>query len=214
VVLQEATRPASVARIAALASMPHYASYAGTSLAFMSRKPVTVAQWNKPRFSRHAFLEVQQEGSHLRVFGLHLSAVHSAWTEHRRTVELRSLLAAIKSHQDGPHVLVGDFNTLAPGELLDITKLPRRLRAMVWLSGGQIRFRTIQKILDAGYADCFRALHPGEPGYSFPTWGPHLRLDFAFVPARDIARVTSCEVQKPAGGDTASDHFPLLTEFL
>ena len=55
---------------------------------------------------------------------MHLSAVHAAWTERRRLVELRALLNVIAAHQDGFHVLAGDFNTLAPGEDLDVARLP------------------------------------------------------------------------------------------
>lgn len=215
VILQEATRRASVREIASLAGMPHFGSHRGTSLAYLSRTPVSFAQWIKPRFSRHAFLEVVlqgQGGGDFRIFGLHLSAVHSAWTERRRAIELRSLLASIAEHQHGPHILVGDFNTLAPGELLDARKLPHRLRALVWLSGGRIRFRTIQSVLDAGYIDCYRQLVPADPGFTFPTWSPHLRLDFAFVPQKHAGLVTSCDVLTPKGAEKASDHFPLLVQ--
>jgi endonuclease/exonuclease/phosphatase family metal-dependent hydrolase len=212
VILQEASDPAGVARIAALAEMPHFASRPGASLAYLSRVPVATAEWQKPRGSRHAFLEVVPEGGAFRVFGLHLSAVHSAWTERRRTMELGSLLGAIASHQHGPHVLVGDFNTLAPGEYLDATRLPNRLRALVWLSGGRIRFRTIQRILDAGYIDCFRRIEPKDPGLTFPTWDPHVRLDFAFVPAQYADTVRDCRVLRPDNAGEASDHFPLLVD--
>jgi len=212
VILQEATSPACVARIAELAQLPHFASHAGKSLAYLSRAPVAHAQWHQPRLSRHAFLEIVPDGTALRIFGLHLSAVHAAWTERRRTIELASLLASIASHQHGPHILLGDFNTLAPGEWLDATKLPNRLRALVWLSGGRIRFRTIQRILDNGYVDCFRRLQPDDPGLTFPTWDPHVRLDFAFVPARHAESVSECRVIRTAPAEKASDHFPLLTE--
>ena len=37
-------------------------------------------------------MEIELEGSDLVVFGIHLSAVHSFWTERRRMRELRSLL--------------------------------------------------------------------------------------------------------------------------
>ena len=210
--LQEATDPASVARIAEHSAMPHFESHPGRSLAYLSRLPVAVAEWHQPRFSRHAFLEIALKDDGLRIFGLHLSAVHSAWTEHRRTIELKSLLESIKKHQHGPHLLVGDFNTLAPGEILDNAKLPHRLRALVWLSGGKIRFRTIQRIIDAGYVDCFRKMHPAEAGFTFPAWNPHLRLDYAFVPAAYADLVRSCRVVRSANADVGSDHFPLLTE--
>jgi endonuclease/exonuclease/phosphatase family metal-dependent hydrolase len=212
VILQEATSASSVSRIATLAEMPHSQSRPGKSLAYVSRVPVALAQWMQPRVSRHAFLEIAFADNPLRVFGLHLSAVHAAWTERRRTRELAALLTSIDKHQHGPHILLGDFNTLAPGEWLDTARLPHRLRAMVWLSGGRIRFRTIQHILDAGYTDCFRALHPDDPGQTFPTWGVHVRLDFAFVPARQRGLVTDCRVLRSPSAAIASDHFPLLVE--
>ena len=126
--------------------------------------------------------------------------------------ELRALLAAIARQQPGPHALIGDFNTLAPGELLDIRKLPHRLRALVWLSGGRIRWRTIQTILDAGYVDAFRHLQPDLVGCTFPTWDPHARLDYLFVPASVVAQVRSCNVMTGTPTPEASDHFPLVAE--
>lgn len=211
VVLQEAVDPKVVARIAGLAEMEQHASRSGQSLAFMSRTPVKGYGWHKPRISRHAFLEIELADRPARVFGVHLSAVHAAWTERRRTEELRALLRAIRRHQDGFHLLTGDFNTLAPGELLDLTRLPGRLRALVWLSGGRVRWRTIQIVLDAGYLDAFRSLHPDTPGLTFPTWDPHVRLDFVFLPARYAQQLRSCEVMDVPGAREASDHLPVLS---
>jgi len=212
VILQEATRPAVVERLANGTGMPHFASVPRQSLAFMSRLAVEHYEWHRPRLSRHAFLEVVPKGTSFRVFGVHLSAVHAAWTERRRAFELRALLRSIARHQTGFHALVGDFNTLAPGELLDVRQLPGRLRALVWMSGGRVRFRTIKIVLDAGYADAFRSRHPGNPGLTFPTWNPHVRLDYVFVPAGHLERVTACDVVTIPETREASDHCPLLTE--
>ena len=212
VVLQEAIRPDVVARLADLTGMPHYASMAGRSLAFMSRLAVAHYEWHKPRLSRHAFLEIVPVTGGCRVFGLHLAAVHAAWTERRRMFELRALLASIAKHQHGFHVLTGDFNTLAPGELLERRLLPARLQALVWLSGGKIRWRTIQHVLDSGYVDAFRARHPDRPGLTFPTWRPHVRLDYAFVPSRFLDRLKACDVFACDAALNGSDHFPLLID--
>jgi exodeoxyribonuclease III len=209
VVLQEAREPAIVERLAARTGMSAWGARRGHSLAFLSRVSVETFAWHRPRRSRHAFLEVALV-SGLRVFGVHLSAVHAAWTERRRVRELHALLAAIEQHQPGFHVLAGDFNTLAPGELLDIRHLPHRLRPFVWLSGGRIRWRTIQAILDAGYTDAWRARHPTEAGFTFPTWAPHVRLDFVFVPSAFADRVTDCRIVAEDPAPTASDHFPLV----
>jgi exodeoxyribonuclease III len=212
VVLQEATRPDVIARVAGLCRMPTWASRRAHSLGFMSRIPIAEHRWHQPYGSRHAFLEIAPAGMRCRIFGVHLSAVHAAWTERRRVRELRALLAGIRAHQAGFHVLAGDFNTLAPGELLDIRHLPYRLRALVWLSGGSIRWRTIQEILDAKYVDVFRALHSADAGLTFPTWNPHVRLDYVFVPGLHLERVKACRVIADAPAGEASDHFPLLTE--
>jgi endonuclease/exonuclease/phosphatase family metal-dependent hydrolase len=207
VVLQEATNPSVVERVAQETGMTQWGSRAGHSLGFMSRIPVR-AEWHRPRVSRHAFLEIALDGSPWRVFGVHLSAVHAAWTERRRVYELRALLGAIGREQPGPHALVGDFNTLAPGELLDVRKLPARLRALVWLSGGRIRWRTIQTVLDAGYVDAFRHLHPDLVGNTFPSWDPHVRLDYLFVPGGFVANAKACDVLVRADPKDASDHLP------
>ncbi len=69
-----------------------------------------------------------------------------------------------------------------------------RLRLLVWLSGGRIRWQTIAIMLGAGYVDGFRHLQPTEPGFTFPTWDPHVRLDYAFVPKALAAALTACEV--------------------
>ena len=212
VILQEATKPEVLERLCVGAGMEMVASRPRQSLGFMSRVPIGHYEWHRPRASRHAFLEIVPEGDRIRVFGLHLSAVHSAWTERRRVFELRALLKSIAKHQHGLHVLTGDFNTLAPGELLDIRKLPHRLRALVWLSGGRIRWKTIQGVLNAGYADAFRTIHGSDPGLTFPTWAPHVRLDYFFVPAGAVHRVTECRVVDHQRVKEASDHAPLLAE--
>ena len=166
VLLQEATTPAVVEKLALATGMGEWRAYKGQSLAFLSRVPVTHADWHRPRISRHAFIEVVPGTANLRVFGVHLSAVHAAWTEQRRVFELAALLRTVRARQEGLHLLVGDFNTLAPGAPFDVDTLPWRLRPLVWLSGGHVRWRTIQTVLDAGYVDTFRRLHPDDPGFT------------------------------------------------
>lgn len=209
VVFQEATQPKVIERLARDTGMEQWGTQPRESLGFISRRAVAHVSWHKPRVSRHAFMEIVPAGTAWRIFGVHLSAVHAAWTEHRRVYELRALLAAIARHQPGPHALVGDFNTLAPGELLDIRKLPARLRALVWISGGDIRWRTIATILEAGYLDVFREQHPDEVGSTFPTWDPHIRLDYLFVPGPFAGHVQACAVHDSSEVRRASDHLPL-----
>ena len=137
--------------------------------------------------------------------------MHHGQIERRRAREIRALLQGIKRHQEGFHVLVGDFNTLAPGEILDVRPMPAWIRALVWMSGRDIQRETIQVMLDANYLDAYRYLHPDVKGYTFPTWEPHVRLDYVFVPGVFSSRLKSCEViTQPGEVAMASDHFPLL----
>ena len=212
VVLQEATRPDVVRALAAETAMPEYASRRGRSLAFLSRVPIARHTWRRPLFSQHAYLELSLADRAAEVVGVHLSAIHAAWTERRRLIELGSLLRALRRTHRAFHVLAGDFNTLAPGELLDMRRLPARLRPFVWLSGGSIRWKTVSAVLAAGYADAWRSVHADADGSTFPTWEPHLRLDYVFTPAADADRVRRCEVVRSDAAARASDHFPLLVE--
>jgi endonuclease/exonuclease/phosphatase family metal-dependent hydrolase len=214
VVLEEATHPGVVKRLAQDCGMRQHGSRLGYSLAWMSRVDNVAGVWHKPWLARRSYLELDAGG--LRIYGVHLAAIHSNLMEQRRVWELRRILANMPA---GPHVLTGDFNSLAPGEVLDLARLPNRLRAIAWATGGRVRWRTIQLMLKAGYLDSYRALHPADelhrsdPGYTFPAWDPHLRLDYCF--ARELP--ASCDVMSEIAGAIdyptreASDHLPLLT---
>lgn len=217
VMLQEATDPGVVARVAAQCGMPHWGAERGHSTAYLSRVPVRSHQWLLARSARHPFLEVvlgdDGAGERCRLYGLHLTAWFSRWSENTRWREIRALLEGIREHQHGFHVIAGDFNALAPGERLEVARMPAWIRAMIWVSGNDIARRTIQAMLDDGYRDAYKELHPATEGYTFPTWDPHVRLDYVFVKDRDAVRVRRCEVLRDAARVAeASDHFPLLVE--
>jgi endonuclease/exonuclease/phosphatase family metal-dependent hydrolase len=210
VMLQEATHPAVVRALAERLRIEAYGSRGGASLGFLSRVPVHGFRWVRSRWARHALLDVTLE-SGVTVIGVHLSAVHSNLTERRRLLELRAVLAHAATC-GSRHVLVGDFNTLAPGESLDLRRLPPRLRAVAWLTGRRIRWQTIQRMLESGYVDAFRQKERELPGYTFPTWDPHVRLDYVFTPTALAGGIGSCgPVDSPAARD-ASDHLPLFAE--
>lgn len=210
VVLQEATHPRSVEKMAAESGMEFWGAKNEHSLGFLSRTAVDHHEWHELPEMRRPFLELRLGG--LTVFGVHLSAIHGNWTERRRARELRAVLRSIEPHRNSFHLLTGDFNTLAPGELLDTRRLPRKLRILAWALGGRLRFQTIQIMLDAGYRDGYRSLHTDE-GLTFPVWEPHVRLDYIFLPADHIRALTAClVVTDHPKVRTASDHFPLLSE--
>jgi exodeoxyribonuclease III len=211
VVFQEAIYPDVIERLSVATGFPFWASRRHHSIGFISRVKIDYHEWHYPAGARHSFLEIVPANTGTRVFGLHLSARFSKWDERRRTREIRALLEGIKRHQDGFHLLVGDFNTLAPGEVLEIDRMPAWIKALVWISGRKLQRETIQMMLDAGYADGFRALHPDDKGYTFPTWDPHVRLDYVFVPKTFRERLVECEViaEPKERVRAASDHCPL-----
>ncbi len=213
VVFQEAIDPDVIERLATAAALPIWAARRKHSIGYISRLNVAHHEWHYPAGAKHSFLEIVLEGSETRIFGLHLSAMFSKWSERRRAREIRSLLKGIERYQEGFHVLVGDFNTLAPGEILDVRRMPRWIRALIWLSGRDIQRETIKVMGGANYVDGYRFLHPQDKGYTFPTWDPHLRLDYVFLPERFANRLHSCEVIDQPKAAVASDHFPLLADF-
>lgn len=210
VVLQEATDPRVVERLSTLTGMPYWAAKERHSVGFLSREPVSGHDWLYHKQLERAVLEIELDGA--RIYGIHLRATHSNYTERGRMREIRAILEFVKKDAEEFHVLVGDFNTLAPGELLDMKKLPTRYKVLAFMLGGRITFRAIQLVLDAGYMDCYRAFH-SDTGFSFPARDPHVRLDYLFTPEEFIERVKSCEVmrniEEPA---RATDHLPLIAE--
>jgi exodeoxyribonuclease-3 len=75
------------------------------------------------------------------------------------------------------------------------------------------RWRTIQAVLDAGYVDAFKSLHPDDPGATLPTTDPHIRLDYVFVPNAQAGRLLACDVVRDPAAVGASDHFPVVADF-
>lgn len=222
VVLQEARDPVVVERIAKLAGFPYSGSRRSHSTGFLSRVPVLEYGWRRPPRTRHALLEVSLAEGFPRLFVLHLRAWFSKWSERQRARELRGLLDGIQEqlmreeHAFAFHILAGDFNALAPDERFDPSTMPAWIRGMIWVSGRDIARSTIAMMQSDGYVDAWRTLHAdhhNDPGYTFPVWDPHVRLDYVFTPAEFASRLIACEVRRtPDEVRTASDHFPLLVE--
>jgi endonuclease/exonuclease/phosphatase family metal-dependent hydrolase len=222
VALQEARDPVVVERIARLAGFQYWGSRVAHSTGFLSNVRVVEYAWRHPPRTRHALLEVTLADGFPRVFVLHLRAWFSKWSERQRARELRGLLDGIQqqlireNRAFAFHVLAGDFNALAPGERFDPSPMPRWIRGMVWLSGRDIARSTIAMMQSDGYVDAWRTLHADlekHPGYTFPVWNPHVRLDYVFTPTEFASRFTACEVrQEPDEVRMASDHFPLLVD--
>ncbi|HKZ77449.1 MAG TPA: hypothetical protein VJ124_03930 [Pyrinomonadaceae bacterium] len=207
VVFQEAIDPEVIRRLAESTGLPNWAARPQHSVAFLSRVEISHHEWHYPTGAKHSFLEIVLAGSEFRIFGLHLSARFSKWSEQRRTHEIRALLKSIERHQHGFHVLVAISTPSLQEKYSMWGRMPAWIRALIWLSGRDIQRQTIQVVKDADYVDGCRSLHPEEKGYTFPVW----RLDYVFLPKHSLEHLLSCEVvNHTPQSKTASDHFPLL----
>ncbi|MGN6562358.1 MAG: endonuclease/exonuclease/phosphatase family protein [Thermomicrobiales bacterium] len=178
-------------------------------IAWLSRLPIQRSEnYRRPILAKTLFaIEVVWEGRPLRLFATHLASSHEA---HPPVVEMPVILDVLRAFTDQPQLLVGDFNALRPG---DPTGTPPS-GVVKWGDAATAAPRAaIQLLLDAGYTDCYRMLHPQQPGYTYPTDLPWMRLDYAFASPRLAARLHACEIITGEQAVHASDHFPIAVEF-
>ncbi len=94
------------------------------------------------------------------------------------------------------------------GALMKMVRRPVNIQA----SRDVVIPRTIQTIADAGYVDAFRACHPREAGFTMPSWDPHVRLDYVFVPSAFRDRSAAANVVRDGEVVSASDHLPVVAD--
>jgi endonuclease/exonuclease/phosphatase family metal-dependent hydrolase len=169
---------------------------------------------------------------------LAIYAVHLWWSsEITRLGQIGHGLAQIARREPHPHILLGDFNALAPGdaflphlyvddpeseppfptqderlaeELPDLyTYEPER--AVTDKSLPYPKHDVVARVESAGYVDAFRAAGHGELG----TWlvpDAQIRVDYIFVPStlqRYLARTWRLDTGLAR---VASDHYPVLAD--
>jgi endonuclease/exonuclease/phosphatase family metal-dependent hydrolase len=192
----------------------------------------------KTMLEAHVLLPDDRE---LMLFVAHLNATATINGERRRVREMEAILSSIGTRSEDPHLLFGDCNAIAPGDTLVFKRLTahytnriinaemgnrRRERQATfgaWLDrstqNGLITSETflprhlVRRVLEAGYTDCFRQLHPYDPGYTFPAPDPAVRIDYVFAPPTMRQRLISCEVIDVPATSIASDHRPLVARF-
>lgn len=187
----------------------------GYNVGLLSRYPV--AEWqphNDPAIFRVGAVQARltlPDGL-LNVCSLHLHAKYSAEYEEKRTAETQAIAAIMQPHFGERTLLMGDFNTLSPHDILKPEDWPpaflRRMKDMPRTA--------LAVLLAAGYHDCFRELFADEQyrdGYTLPAVQPNVRLDYIFASPAHRASLTNCEVVTHADAGNASDHLPVLADF-
>jgi exodeoxyribonuclease III len=159
-------------------------------------------------------INVPWEGVPLTLFATHLKAGQNAESEQRRVAEIQAILAILQTRGDQPHMLVGDLNTVHPADEPNLPEYLATLRERgEQAPHPQFPRQVIPFLLNAGYVDCYRALHPTTPGYTAHTDHPALRIDYIFASPSLARHLHACDVVTEGEAKIASDHFPVWTEF-
>lgn len=140
-------------------------------------------------------------------------SVYVTHLDHRsETVRLRQLAAILQwtlRDRERPHVLLGDFNALAPG---DYETQPEALAALQASEPfGRLateEFQVVPRLLQRGYSDA--QAHSAAP--TFPADDPQVRIDYIWVAPPLAPRVRWCQCWTTDETRVASDHLPVLAE--
>lgn len=178
-------------------------------IAWLSRLPIRrVSNHRHPGLAKTLFeIEVGWGGTPIRLFATHLS---SRWDPPEPIEEIPIILDVLRPLAGLPHLLVGDFNALAPGD--PVGTPPDGVTKRGDAADGAPR-AAIRMLLEAGYIDLYRMRHPRSPGYTYPSAQPWLRLDYIFASLPIAALLKDSDVVTVDGVAGASDHLPVWAEF-
>lgn len=127
-----------------------------------------------------------------------------------RDGEVAALLEVFAAHRAAgrAHILAGDFNANAPGQVIDPSRCAARTAEAWAANGNAIPRRVVQKLLDAGYVDALAMRGEG----TFTTQAPGQRIDYIFTHGVAPGRTVQARVEQDRLAKYASDHFPVVVE--
>ncbi len=217
VLLVEASNDAVVDEVAATLKMSITRSKGKhAQLALLSKSKPSAWEIYCPHKSEHPLLAAEfktQVGTTITVYGCHLQCHYFRWNEAQRLTDIEAYLRFLGERGRHVHLLLGDFNAIAPNDLFDKSALPLKEKLMVTFERGHIYRDAIRRLLDAGYVDCFRAVHPVEAGFTLPTHAPHVRLDYVFASSALSPTLRDCSVVVSPLTTATSDHYPVVADF-
>jgi endonuclease/exonuclease/phosphatase family metal-dependent hydrolase len=147
---------------------------------------------------------------------LHLHAHAREQDEEVREEELDSVLEVFESHRRSrrAHLLLGDFNSNSPFQIIEIEKCKPSTREEWRQNGGHIPGRAVEKILTAGYFDSYYTLHPEQAKTTgtFSTQFAGQRVDYIFTHSIPQNRLKDAWIERDRLAKYASDHFPVGLE--
>ena len=123
---------------------------------------------------------------------------------------------SIWQKEDMPTLVGGDFNVIP--EDIDCHKPASWIRDALFQPETRAQYRAL---LELGYTDAFRSLHPGEVG-QFTFWdyfrqafqnNRGIRIDHFLLSPALASRLEKCEIDLgPRGQEKPSDHTPIIVE--
>src|SRR5258708_16451553 len=152
-------------------------------------------------------IEVLWDETPLHLFATHLA---SRWNVQQPADEVITILQVLRTVADELHLLAGDMNALRPGDHVGTPPTGEQKRGDAVDGAPRL---AIRRILEAGYADCYRRLHPRTPGFTYPSDVPWLRLDYIFASPALAQYLDSCDVVTTRAARRASDHLPVWATF-
>lgn len=229
VTLTEADDPGVVETLAKKLAMHHcWARGSGDRhVATLSRFPIL--EWriyNRPPLTQAALetrlelpvpataADAGQGAKSLSIYNVHLLPYLLLPFEIRRWQAAGRLLQVIRARRPGPHLIVGDLNSIAPGDRVLQRSNPPRMRRAMMLQLGFIFRLAIPRLQRAGYVDCFRKLHPHADGFTWMPGNLTTRYDYILADSCMSSALRACRVVDEVDVvNIASDHLPLLAEF-
>jgi len=186
-------------------------------VALLSKLPVLTFKSHHPLFPIwRNFIDAEIEyepNKTARIIGVHPIANLGIILEVWRQWEAKYIANHVRSFQNEPCLIAGDFNAIAPGEKAKTKYMPNWLKWIIYLQGNRVYHFSINTLLSAGFTDCFRFLNSDE-GFTLPPPNPNARLDYVFVNATMKVHLRKCwVVREPNSVNLASDHYPVMTEF-
>lgn len=217
--------------------------------------------------------------SEMRLHTVHLTAAFQrrGRAEPERMRELAVVREQAAFEPRGPHLVLGDFNSVAPGERIraadflgqmsewrragvleeygvlgpgpalagvrrprsrpaeisevaraGVPRLPWLVHPLIdllprgdatdLLVGAIMPRDAVRSMVQAGYTDCLRRVHPRGDHFTCPTYRPAVRIDYLFANPELAPALLACDVFGRTGplaeeARLASDHFPVLAQF-
>lgn len=223
--LTEADDEKVVAQLAEQLNM-HYQWARGSGdrhVATLSRYPITRWQiYNKKPLTQAALsttiaLPFAQLPS-ITTYNVHLRPDPFWHFEMLRWLATVTLVGVIKHEKAGPHIVMGDLNTFAANDSVDIQVLLSYTSERDRQHHKRQRFKFLRlahrTLLRMGYLDCYRHLHPLDKGFTFTRYRiPISRMDFVFADPTMSERLVACDTLANEAAADASDHFPVVAKF-